>query len=392
MRATPRRWPNNRSTLTCAFVLVTLATLMLGLASAAHAAEFQPGLVISDSNMHDYDSMTAEQVQAFLEKQPGILDTLVTTDHAGVRKRASTIIWEACQYWTISPKVMLTMLQKEQSLLTRTHLAKNTLSRAIGAGCPDGHTNRYPGFGNQMWWGAYCLDGYGEGRNRPGLPMYFKGISYWVYGKKGAHVHPKNLATLKLYVYNPSIGAHKPYGDLSKQACSGNANFWKIYRKHFGNPLSETTLHSEIVPAKSGRGTITPSNRAPIGYGMDSETFAIAPSVGAHIDKVLVDSVSVGPVTSYRFIGVKATHSIKAVFAPDTFTIVPAAGPNGSISPETTQTVSWSKSKTFTIAPQTGYRIADVFKDGVSIGASSTVTFGNVTENHRLTALFTLAY
>jgi hypothetical protein len=380
-----RRAPVSRALI----ALLLGAWLALGAPAAASAAVvFRPDSVISDNAMRDYDSMSVAQIQAFLNKRPGRLDTLVTTDCAGVRKPASRIIWEACQRWTISPKVMLTMLQKEQSLLTRRKLAKNTLSRAIGAGCPDGKTNRYPGFGKQMWWGAYCLDGYGEGRNRPGLPIFRQGVAYWVYGKRGAHLHPKNLGTFKLYVYNPSIGAKKPYGGLSRRACTGNANFWKIYRKYFGDPRNKPVLHSVVHQAQVVHGSILPLERQVVRYGSNSATFTIQPALGYHIADVLVDGLSVGPVTDYRFIGVWGPRSIRAAFAIDTYSIVPGAGDNGFISPDTTQTVNYGGSTTFAITPDLGYAIADVLVDGASIGSSSTVSFTNVTSDHTIWASF----
>jgi hypothetical protein len=249
-----------------AAVVIALAGMLIG-ASAAFAATFDPTLVISNDNMRHYDSMSASQIQAFLETQPGPLADLVTRDYDKVitlsktknnynttpdkgekPKPASLIIWEACQAWKINPKVMLVMLQKEQSLLTRTTLKSTTLARAVGAGCPGRlvypstnpvATNRYPGFGNQIWHGARLLDGYGEGKNGSTVRLYFPGIAVKdIYRKPQVTLHPKNIATYKLYVYNPSIGAKKPYGDLSTQSCSGNANFWKIYSKYFGSPLS----------------------------------------------------------------------------------------------------------------------------------------------------------
>lgn len=229
--------------------LVAVAALCLGFvfASSALAATFNPALVISDDNMRAYDSMSQSDIQAFLNTQNGPLKSLVTTDHAGgkdnqspskVKKRASVIIWEACTAWHISPRVMLSLLQKEQSLLTRTSLAKNTLSRAIGAGCPDKSTNKYPGFGSQIWFGARLLDGYGEGKNGSTIPLWKP--PYTLY----AGVKTANLATYKLYVYNPSIGAKAPYGDLSSQSSnlSGNANFWWLYRKYFGDTFANPAL------------------------------------------------------------------------------------------------------------------------------------------------------
>ena len=218
-------------------LLVILAGLVLG-ATTALGATFNPALVISDDNMRAYDSMSASDIQAFLNTQTGPLKSLVTTDYTGVRKPAAQIIYDASVAWHISPKVMLTMLQKEQSLLTRTSLSTNTLSRAIGAGCPNSYTNKYPGFGKQMYYGARLLDGYGEGKNGSTIPVYRTGIVVWDrYQNPDVAVYPANLATYKLYIYNPSIGAKVPYGDLSTQSCSGNANFWKIYWRYFGDPL-----------------------------------------------------------------------------------------------------------------------------------------------------------
>ncbi len=146
----------------------------------------------------------------------------MTPDTDGVKKSAAQIIWEACQQWHISPKVMLTMLQKEQSLLTRTSLTSTTLARAIGAGCSSGTANKYPGFGNQIWHGARVLDGYGERKNGSTVPRWTPGLSN---GYTPSGVKTASLATYKLYVYNPSI--------------AGNTSFWNIYLARFGDPVAE---------------------------------------------------------------------------------------------------------------------------------------------------------
>jgi hypothetical protein len=217
--------------------------IALSVVGTCHAASFDPNRIISNDNFRAANSMSRNDIQAFLNTLPGPLKSLQTTDYAGHKKPAAQIISEACSAWKISPKVMLTMLQKEQSLLTRTWLAKNTLTRAIGAGCPDARTNRYPGFGKQMWYGARLLDGYGEHKNGSTIALYHPGIvTKDIYQKPKVTLHPVNVATYKLYVYNPSIGAKKPYGNLSGQACSGNANFWKIYRSYFGDTFAYPQL------------------------------------------------------------------------------------------------------------------------------------------------------
>ena len=227
-------------------VVIALGAAVIFCAVASTAFAAPPDLILSDANLRAQNSMTVAQIQAYLNTQPGPLKSLVTSDydkvitlsssHVNVNmtpdtgeapKPASQIIWEACQQWHISPMVMLTMLQKEQSLLTRTSLTSTTLARAIGAGCPNGTSNRYPGFGNQMWHGARLLDGYGEGKNGSTIPLYVPGMSFEdIYAHKT--LHPGTLATYKLYVYNPSI--------------SGNTNFYNIYLARFGDPMGEPAI------------------------------------------------------------------------------------------------------------------------------------------------------
>jgi len=253
-------------------------TLILSVGSAAFGATFDPTQVMSDDNMRAYDSWSQADIQAFLNKQKGPLKSLVTTDYAGKSKPAAQIIAEACRQWKISPKVMLTMLQKEQSLLTRTTLVTGqlaTLDWAVCYGCPDSYSTcygsgchskqpsmkRYPeyaGFGRQIWAAAWNLDAYGEkGKTRPkwhhsSSPTTTWGTN-WKLGDTAGPVVPKNLATFKLYTYNPSIGATKPYGDLSKQSTnlSGNASFWWLYTKNFGdtfaNPAKRTVYRFRDV-------------------------------------------------------------------------------------------------------------------------------------------------
>ena len=95
-------------------------------------------------------------------------------------------------------------------------------------------------------------------------------------------------------------------------------------------------------------------------------------------------------MTSYPFTNVTANHTIAASFAIDTYTITASAGANGSISPSGSVTVNHGGSQTFTITANTGYHVADVLVDGVSVGAVTSYTFTNVTANHTIAASFAL--
>lgn len=77
--------------------------------------------------------------------------------------------------------------------------------------------------------------------------------------------------------------------------------------------------------------------------------------------------------------------------APTTYTITATSGTGGSISPSGSTSVTEGNSKTYTIAANTGYKIADVKVDGSSIGASSTYTFSGVSSSHSISATFASA-
>ena len=66
-------------------------------------------------------------------------------------------------------------------------------------------------------------------------------------------------------------------------------------------------------------------------------------------------------------------------------------GKGGAISPAGTSSVNSAGSKTFTINPETGYRIFGVIVDGKSVGAVTRYTFNNVAANHTITATFKIS-
>jgi len=217
-------------------------------AFAGSALAAPPNLIISDSNMRADYSMSAAEVQAFLNTKEGPLKSMSFARHdGGAVAPASVLIWEACQAWGISPRVMLTMLQKEQSLIDNP-IMPNTLQYrfdwAVGMGVPESSPRHYQfqGFGNQVWYGARSLDRYGE------LRLDFDN-KYWVYYPTGkawtpgytaqmpSGAVPVNISTWKLYVYNPSL--------------TGNSNFYKIYLRYFGDPATGFSFTPITGPAGS---------------------------------------------------------------------------------------------------------------------------------------------
>lgn len=70
------------------------------------------------------------------------------------------------------------------------------------------------------------------------------------------------------------------------------------------------------------------------------------------------------------------------------YTIFASTDGNGAISPDGTVTVKDGADQSFTITPSTGSTIADVLVDGVSVGAVSSYTFAQLSQNHTISAAF----
>jgi hypothetical protein len=150
------------------------------------------------------------------------------------------------------------------------------------------------------------------------------------------------------------------------------------------------TVVSYVISASAGpNGTISPSGSVSVAGGA-GRTFTITPAAGYHINTVIVDGAPKGAVSSYTFSNVTANHAITASFAADAvnYTITAAAGPNGTISPSGSVSVAGGASRTFTIAPATGYQVADVQVNGQSMGPLSSYTFANVQTSQAIHAEF----
>ena len=158
-----------------------------------------------------------------------------------------------------------------------------------------------------------------------------------------------------------------------------------------GTLVSGFTYLYKIAAEAGEGGLISPSGTIMVQAGQD-KTFYVYPNHGYQIDDVLVDSGSVGAVSSYTFDDVSADHTIEVSFAPDdvTHTITASAGSGGRISPSGETTVVEGNDQPYTITPVSGYHIVEVVVDGVSKGVISSYLFKNVTVDHTISAVFAL--
>ncbi len=72
---------------------------------------------------------------------------------------ASQIIYKSAQMWGFNPEVLISTLQKEESLITGTSCDTWRYNSAMGYGCPDsgGCNAKYAGFTRQVLWGGWQL-------------------------------------------------------------------------------------------------------------------------------------------------------------------------------------------------------------------------------------------
>ena len=142
--------------------------------------------------------------------------------------------------------------------------------------------------------------------------------------------------------------------------------------------------NTNVIQATSGSTTLT---SVTVNNGA-SQAFSTVAATGNHIADVTVDGTSVGPVGSYSFASVGANHTISVTFAPNSYTITASAGIGGSIAPPGAAKLNYGASQSYAVAATTGYSIADVKVDGVSVGAVTYYTFANVSANHSIAATF----
>ena len=137
-------------------------------------------------------------------------------------------------------------------------------------------------------------------------------------------------------------------------------------------------------------GSIDPAGTIQVKAG-ESKVFFMKPQPGYRVNLVKVDGKTVGNESTYKFETVSANHSIHVEFAraeDRSYKIVASSDSGGSISPEGTVPVSEGSEASFSITPQSGFRVKQVKVDGKILGAVSDYKFENIADDHEIHAEF----
>jgi hypothetical protein len=232
----------------------------------ADADDFRPGLLISDDRFYDARAMDAEAIQDFLERSrcrpeagvPCLADYRESTPdvpdagvghcerhRGGPHQRAADILADVGRACGINPQVLIVLLQKEQSLITRP--TADGYLRATGYACPDTADcdADYFGFFNQVYNAAWQFRQYTLYPSGRGFGVGVVDVAYSPDGACGSSpVRIENQATANLYNYTPyqpnEAALAALYGGGDDCSAFGNRNFWRIFTDWFGDPAAVT--------------------------------------------------------------------------------------------------------------------------------------------------------
>ena len=267
-------------------VLVLALCLALSFVTGAKADTFNPNKIIDDAIFDKANSMSAAQIDSWLNSSFGSTSCISTSSGFsspdptgyspstgftyGGNVSAGQVIYDAAQAYSINPQVLLATLQKESSVVSGTASYHcQYINTAMGYGCPDnGSCPTDPatmsGFSKQVIHAAWLFK-FGEQRSegnigfdvqKPGWdnsddpqscyggPMTQgtfqrcpSGATAFYDGYTtidGSAVHMDDGATASLYWYTPHF--------------SGNTNFFNLFTAWFGS----TTLPVAFKTPSSG--------------------------------------------------------------------------------------------------------------------------------------------
>lgn len=265
--------------------LITVG-LLLGFATPIQAlsgSEFESERIIDDAIFFNPDSMSAGEIQSFLNSKVPNCDTNGTGSYGGTTRAAygasrgypapftclrdysvnvpqkaadsycgpvgagvrtaAEIIYTAAQACGVSPKVLIVLLQKEQSLITDDWPWSVQYEKATGYACPDTApcSPEFAGLFNQLYYAARQYQRYAR---QPQLFNYASGNNSYVQynpnaGCGGTNLTMRTQATAGLYNYTPyqpnGAALANLYGTGDGCSAYGNRNFWRLFSDWFGN-------------------------------------------------------------------------------------------------------------------------------------------------------------
>lgn len=269
------------SALLVSFVSIGALLTLFPQTAEAKVEGWKAGNIISDDIFTNKRAMTESQIQKFLESKVPKCDTYGAKPSefgGGTRRqwaeargnkppytclrdywengtKASKLIYQAAQEYSINPQVLLVLLQKEQGLVTDEWPMPVQYKTATGYGCPDTAPcdSQYFGLKNQLRQASRMFRAIMNNSPTWYTP-YVLGKNYIQYSPTascgGSNVTIANRATQALYnytPYQPNKAALNAGWGTAPCGAYGNRNFFLYFSNWFGNPRSEVIVTGEIA-------------------------------------------------------------------------------------------------------------------------------------------------
>jgi hypothetical protein len=150
------------------------------------------------------------------------------------------------------------------------------------------------------------------------------------------------------------------------------------------NTSGETAMYVVSLNATLG-GSFNITGQQEVGAGSVLSA-TVMPDTGYRINSVTGCG---GNLTDNTFTTAAITENctVEASFSINSYSVTPMSGENGSISPEAAQLVNYGSTTSFTVTPDTGYRIDSVTGCGGNL-TDNTFTTAAITENCTVEASF----
>jgi hypothetical protein len=137
----------------------------------------------------------------------------------------------------------------------------------------------------------------------------------------------------------------------------------KTFTYHFTDVQQNNTIAGTfakdptVTVSTTAGGAITPPWKVSVPFGTN-KIFSIQANAGYHLQDVLVDSISHGAdLSSWEFDNVRENHTLKAVFAINTYSVTASPSPGGKILPAAL-TAKYLQKVTLTATPDTGMMLS----------------------------------
>jgi hypothetical protein len=308
--------------------LFLILTLVATIWPFGQALAFNPDYILSDAELTDSQSMDLNQIQAFLSR--GSLSDLRVEDHTGRMSTPAKIIWQAAQSHGISPKFLLVLLQKEQSLIEDPSPSQKQLDWAAGyaicdnCSMSDPTLQRWRGFGKQVNSAALQFsEGYMDDIELSGKTAgkYGPGLTITV---DDTQVTPSNAATAAMYAYTPHLhgnlnftaiwnrwfGREYPSGSLLQAV--GEDGVWLIQYGYRRPITSASALHSRfnmnlVIPV-----SITDLEQFPIGKAISLPNYSLVMEDDGKISLLVDDTLRhITDMETFRHLGFSVDELVK---------------------------------------------------------------------------------